>query len=199
MKTYRNCRNSLQRACSKIHLIDKCLMIIMFLLLLQSSYILFFETASSAELSTIDVIIRTATASIFGYFLSSNFIRHESGEAIKKNDSSEAATIESDSSIGFKNKMELSEQNSEKNMKSGKINIAFQGDNPDEQNTNNHLQIIITTVIAVFCLVVLTVIRNISGSGAVHLTASAQATISQFRDIVSGCIGFLIGVPTTKK
>lgn len=199
MRVFSKSKNSFRKACSKIHLIDKCLIIIMFLLLIQSAFGLFFEVASSAEINTIDIIIRTATASIFGYFLSSNFICHGSGEPPKKSDSKEAASIDSEHPVGFKNKLGFSgSQNSEKPMESGKISFTPKEEDATELYTHNHLQIIITTAIAIFCLIILTIIRNSAGPDGVPFTASAQATISQFRDLISGCIGFLIGVPTTK-
>ena len=48
----------------------------------------------------------------------------------------------------------------------------------------------------IFCLVTLLVLRNLSQW---DLTAaesdSVAATVVQFRDFVSGCVGFLIGCP----
>lgn len=63
----------------KIHLVDRCLILIMAVLLLQTGYSLFFSK-NGADASSIDVVVRTASATIFGYFLSANFInRGKSG------------------------------------------------------------------------------------------------------------------------
>lgn len=63
----------------KIHLVDRCLILIMAVLLLQTGYSLFFSK-DGADASSIDVVVRTASATIFGYFLSANFInRGKSG------------------------------------------------------------------------------------------------------------------------
>lgn len=63
----------------KIHLVDRCLILIMAVLLLQTGYSLFFSK-NGVDASSIDVVVRTASATIFGYFLSANFInRGKSG------------------------------------------------------------------------------------------------------------------------
>ena len=60
----------------------------------------------------------------------------------------------------------------------------------------NCLQVAVATCIGLFCLVTLLVLRNLSQW---DLTAaesdSVAATVVQFRDFVSGCVGFLIGCP----
>ena len=47
----------------------------MAVLLVQSAYSLFSGGKSAGEGGHIDVIVRTASAAVFGYFLSANFIR----------------------------------------------------------------------------------------------------------------------------
>lgn len=154
----------------------------MFLLLIQSTYNLFFDAALNADINMIDVIIRTATASIFGYFLSSNFMRHApSYDQAEKNDIVEATSINPENTDFMK------------------VTPEPPVSDPSELYPNNHLQIIVTTAIAIFCLFILTVVRNSAGPDGGHFSTSALATISQFRDLISGCIGFLIGAPTTKK
>lgn len=48
-------------------------MLIMLILLLQSAYNIFLDEPAYQEENTIDVIVRTSQAAIFGYFLSANF------------------------------------------------------------------------------------------------------------------------------
>ena len=51
--------------------------------------------------------------------------------------------------------------------------------------------------IGLFCLVALLLLRNLVQLGVVGPEFdSVQATVIQFRDFVSGCVGFLIGTPT---
>lgn len=65
----------LRTAFSRTHLVDKCLLLFMGVLLVQSAMALFGSPNVSNEINSIDIIIRTSTAGIFGYFLSANFIR----------------------------------------------------------------------------------------------------------------------------
>ena len=58
-----------------IHTVDKFLIIIMLILLLQSVAALFLHRDLITQSNNIDIIVRTSSASIFGYFLSENFIK----------------------------------------------------------------------------------------------------------------------------
>ncbi len=64
----------------KIRLVDKFLILIMTILLMQSAYALFFQETTSENANSIDTIVRTSAAAIFGYFISSNFINKETDD-----------------------------------------------------------------------------------------------------------------------
>lgn len=68
---------------SALHLADKCLLVFMAILLLQSAYNLFFYTRETSGSSALNIIIRTTAAAIFGYFISANF---QNGGDIPEND-----------------------------------------------------------------------------------------------------------------
>ena len=57
----------------RIHLVDRCLIVFMALLLIQSAYSLVTRSGGIGQSNEIDVIVRTSAASIFGYFLSGSF------------------------------------------------------------------------------------------------------------------------------
>lgn len=151
-----------------IHLVDRCLIIFMFLLLAQSAYSLIFQGNWNTQSNDIDVIVRTSAASIFGYFLSANFIKRDSEGPELKGESL-------DSEQGDK------------------------GDGLDDSYMpgSGTLQILVASAIGLFCLLSLILLRNIKGAEGVEISATASATITQFRDFVSGCVGFLIGHPTS--
>mgnify|MGYP001864207630 CR=1 FL=1 len=51
--------------------------------------------------------------------------------------------------------------------------------------------------VGLFCLLTLLLLRNLPPEDpAVVRSDSATATVAQFRDFVSGCVGFLIGQPS---
>ncbi len=58
-------------------LVDKCLLFIMAVLMIQIAYTLFFSHATSDNNNAVDVVIRTSAASVFGYFLGHNFVTEE--------------------------------------------------------------------------------------------------------------------------
>lgn len=149
------------RECGRVHLVDKCLIVIMVILLLQSAYSLIVRDGWTAQSSEIDAIVRTSSASIFGYFLSVNFIRRDT------------------------EKPELNGESLE----------------PEQGHyiVSGKLQILIATFIGGFCLLILILLRDMEGIAEVDPSATAVATITQFRDFVSGCVGFLIGCPTSRK
>ncbi len=48
--------------------------------------------------------------------------------------------------------------------------------------------------------VTLILLRNAGGWGeGIEASPSATATVAQFLDLVSGCVGFLIGSPTNRQ
>lgn len=158
MKRFRLCLTCLKKNLAKIHLVDKCLIVFMAVLLAQSAYNLFSSRPMSNELANIDVIVRTSGAAVFGYFLSANFIRHGAQEK----------------------------------------NAPQNEPPPAQRNIASRLQILIATYIGLFCLLVLLMVRDIPGVSARMATSpSAIATVAQMRDFVSGCVGFLIGCPTS--
>lgn len=238
----------LKNMCStlkNIHPVDKSLLIFMFILLAQSICSIFFSTGTNHISDEIDVIIRTSTAAIFGYFLSANFIRHSStdGQApteqtthiLKTGTDSQAQAAASKGQIGFLDSSTQAQpnQNRFKNLLSPSKPIlgtsisepgpsVSSGDtatgidlieNPTQTNTVQDLpkvpvastasfsclQVTIATAIGLFCLIALLILRNLSQLGMISSESdSIAATVIQFRDFISGCIGFLIGCPTNQ-
>ena len=64
---------STARRKGRIRLMDRCLLAYMAILLAQSAYSLFSAAALGTETGGIDIIVRTSTAAVFGYFLSASF------------------------------------------------------------------------------------------------------------------------------
>ena len=199
------CYRCIKSGLTHIHLVDKCLMLFMLVLLLQSGYSIVFPAPNSAEIGNIDVIVRTSSAAIFGYFISANFIRTSStGPSAKKPPAPtppQPPQLSSDAPpagapvarIGFAlpNQQVSAPDQPEPRM----------AQSPEEETPpTNRIQIIVATSVGLFCLVTLILLRNLSGLFPPSASnASAAATVAQFRDFVSGCVGFLIGCPTTKK
>lgn len=186
---------------AKIHIVDKFLIVFMILLMVQSVHSLFSSHTVSGESAHIDIIVRTSAAAIFGYFLSTNFIRHTSYTKDEDGGSLEnhAKSMPGISREDIQNRIGFAVPKSEGPTDTPYMGNVGYNENPSPNEFGvNRLQIIITSIIGLFCLVVLIVARDVSALNAdMEVSASASATGAQFRDFVSGCIGFLIGSPTS--
>lgn len=207
--------SSIAQGFCKIKLVDRCLIIFMALLMIQTNYALFFNESSSMGTNDIDIVVRTTSAGIFGYFLSVNFLKSslDSANAKRKKLNIPAQRILKIDAVGAP-----VDEGTPTNMKR---NIGF---NPTPLNTESQIlnepilnspelekegeeeyeeeyqeekvlvtnqQIIIATVIGLSAFLTLAIVRNF-----LTLTPEMSAAISQLRDFVSGCVGFLLGCPT---
>ncbi len=150
----------LWKAYREIKLLDRCLILFMLILLSQSIYSLFSQAADTQYTSNIDVVVRTTSAAIFGYFLSANFLRRGPTKTNKPQaDDSDTSDEPASSPV-------------------------------DEESQTSHEQIIITTLIGLVSLLALLIARDF-----LSITSASVATMSHLRDLVSGCVGFLVGCP----
>lgn len=62
-----------QKNIRKISIVDQFLMVFMLILFVYTIVQIFMGVAASQDDNTVGVIVRTSLASIFGYFISSNF------------------------------------------------------------------------------------------------------------------------------
>lgn len=179
-------------AMRRIHPVDKSLLLFMLILLVQSAANLFFPAGDGSVAGEIDIVVRTSAAAIFGYFLSANFIGHQDdgGQATKaaqahilKAGTSPVQDSAPRAQIGF--------SSGEPAEKLGTPELQ-----PPEQSALC-LQVRCATFIGLFCLAALLLLRSLTQLGIVPPPSdSVTGTIVQFRDFISGCVGFLIGCPT---
>ncbi len=141
----------------KIKLVDRCLIVFMMLLLAQCIYGLFSGESDNVYTVYIDVVVRSTSAAIFGYFLSANFNKKAVRLPVQPQKEGDVAT-----------------------------------DHPEIDRHTSDQQIIIATAIGLVSLVALLIARNF-----MQLTAASVATASHLRDLVLGCVGFLVGCPVS--
>lgn len=183
---YRRLRVSL----NTLHLADKCLLVFMAILMLQSAYNLFFHGIIMQENNKLDVVVRTTAAAIFGYFISANFQNGSRGAMENEQYNNNVIRIDnvtSDTGSQPKAKFGFSAKAGSQELKMGDIVSSCK----TQPECRNRLQIIVVAAIGVFALVILLIARN-------HIATSdaSASTISQLRDFVSGSVGFLIGHST---
>lgn len=174
-KRGRDLGRTIKKHWKRISLKDKSLIVIMIILLWQSGYNLFAGDGGSPHSGSIDVVVRTTSAAIFGYFLSANFLNKKVPQ-MKRQDKEEK--IKEISCICT----EIEEEREK-----GEV------DKKEENSTYFVAQVLIAAVIGIVSLLVLIIARDIEAA-----PVSSISALAQFRDFVSGCIGFLIGVPDTK-
>lgn len=151
-----------------MRLTDKFLCIYLFLLLLQMTHTLF-QSSTSQIYDSIDVMMRTTAATIFGYFISATFEK----------------TNQKDENISQENKESTSD------ISVSERNDSVAQDSPfdaDGRNCRIHQQILIVAGIGILSFVILVLIRNFG-----IILSDSPASISQMQDFIVGSIGFLIG------
>ncbi|WP_295584199.1 hypothetical protein [uncultured Oscillibacter sp.] len=189
-------RSALAGQLRRVHLVDKCLMVFLAVLLVQSAVNLLCP-AGAGLAGDIDVIVRTSAAAIFGYLLSANFTRLSlPGQA---REAAPAHTLEAEAGapvsgapvgrIGF--------DAGEAGTPLSQTEVPVPPEStPDPEETVSSVQIACAAAVGLFCLAALLALRNLSALGLLPLSDGAADTVVQFRDFVSGCVGFLIGCPT---
>lgn len=162
----------LRASVSAIHPVDRCLILFAVVLLAQSVYSLFAPEETPLA-GNIDTMVRTSLAAVFGYFLSSNFNAGSSGKSAQEETTSQR------------------EAQQEAAPPAEPTTSGAAGVPP----AVSRLQIFLAAGIGLVCLIALIALRCHPSLAEQALSGSPAATVTQFRDLVSGCIGFLIGCP----
>lgn len=191
----------MKAAWAEVHLVDRCLLLFMAVLLVQLACGLFLPEGLAPEASSIDVIVRTSAAAIFGYLLSGNFNRGSEQETAERSDSPPECLFEAQSDAlsppqGPKAPIGVSAESPDGEIERNGAEPLEPGKGVPGRDTGC-LQILMATAIGLFCLAVLLLVRFSTWWGVPLVTSdSATATVAQLRDFVSGSVGFLIGCPT---
>ncbi|NFO04594.1 hypothetical protein FDB23_10765 [Clostridium botulinum] len=193
----KNKSSYLKKILNKICLGDKCLIIIMVILFLHVTFELFSGgngVNSEETINAIDIIVRTTIASVFGYFISSNFVKNKK-EISDEKESSNIYNELNDKS----NKCCLENKKCNEIDLLDKKNIIINNDNKkieadDRRNNASKEQIIIVFIIGLVSLILLLLVRDF-----IEVSNAEIPIISQLRDIVCGCVGFLLGCPSNNR
>lgn len=190
MNRRKSCVKNMWCAVRGIHPVDKNLLFLMLVLLLQSTASMFLPGDASQITRDIDVIVRTSAAAIFGYFLSASFIRSTSGQVTGSSAPHILETGADTSAAGLRARIGFTPE--EPAPESGGTQTPSAG-----SSGAGCLQVAIAAFIGLFCLITLLVLRNATQLGLLSADSDAvAAVVTQFRDFISGCVGFLIGSPT---
>lgn len=171
---------AIKQSPANICLIDKILILYMIILLAYTAVHLLGSTTMQ-ESTTVDTIIRTSASAIFGYFISNNFMKSNSGTKSKNISDSDIENSAAD-------KITITQSNIMKQDTENEKNAAA--------NSNlccSNLQIIVVSGIGLISLILLLVSRKFT-----QTTPEFSATVSQLRDFLSACIGFLVSCEKAK-
>lgn len=175
---------ALVRCWRGIHLIDKCLLVIMAILLLQSACSLFIGASGNEGATQIDAVLRTSAAGIFGYFISANFRASEKQKTVcavgAEQQDAPTSTPSARAQIGFG--APTSEVST---------GVATTTVDTSTRTAPCRTQILVVAGIGVVSLLILIAARDIAST-----SPGLPAMLSQLRDFVSGSVGFLVGTPT---
>lgn len=167
-----------------IPLTDKFLLLFLFILLLQSCFHLFCYEKLPADDETIDVMMRSCMATIFGYFISAGFGHHTKNDGTQNVSAITSKTITTDNQdtttakkIGF-----VAEETEPT------LPPQPEESTPPNPFTTKKQQALIVAVFGFLALVVVCVFRMF------YVTETyAIPILSQLQDFVVGSIGFLVG------
>lgn len=184
----------LRASVSAIHPVDRCLILFAVVLLAQSVYSLFAPEETPLA-GNIDTMVRTSLAAVFGYFLSSNFNAGSSGKSAQEETTSHRAEPlleETPSELSPASAPSPQREAQQEAAPQAKPVVSKAAEAPA---TVSRLQIFLAAGIGLVCLMALLALRCHPSLAEHALSGSPAATVTQFRDLVSGCIGFLIGCP----
>lgn len=173
----------------RLSLVERILLVLMILLFAQFFLVLMGE--AKEETQTIDVVMRSAAATIFGYFIggiSGEVASEEKVEAVSKVTLSGKTGEEPQGRIGFASQSETLRD------EDAPIQAPDMAPLP---SAPRRTQIWIAGAIALASLVLLMVARDVEACHKNLGTDSGLATLAQLRDFISGSIGFLVS--TSKK
>ncbi len=193
----KNKSSYLKKILNKICLGDKCLIIIMVILFLNVTFELFSGdngVNSEETINAIDIIVRTTIASVFGYFISSNFVKSKKEISNEKESNNIYNELNDES-----NKCCLENKKCNEIDLLDKKNIIINNDNKkieaeERRNNASKEQIIIVFIIGLVSLILLLLVRDF-----IEVSNAEIPIISQLRDIVCGCVGFLLGCPSNNR
>lgn len=180
-KLKNNFLNGLIHCWKEISISDKALIIIMIFLLLQSIHNLFTPESTNPNSLSINLIVRTSIASIFGYFLSENFLKNK---VVKSEDSDIIVPVNKSDIVSNKN----SNVTSTNDCITSNSTLKDSNNNIKDYICNKTVQILIALIVCIIALFSL-----IIGSNLNLISSNTNPTVIHLRDLICNCIGFLLG------
>lgn len=173
----------------KIAIVDRFLLLFMLILLGYLAIHLMID-GSTSDTNTIDVLVRTSAAAIFGYFISGNFLR--SSTTFPGTSETNTNAVQPPEVPGLPSENQIKGQiGFQASTDSSQVELGTASSTvepaPETGNTYGKIQITVVAVVGLVSLGILLVARNFP-----EVNAELTAIISQLRDFIFASIGFLI-------
>lgn len=174
---------------SGVSLVDVVLVLFMMVLLAYLTAHLFTGIEPDKESNSIDIIVRTSAAGVFGYFISRNF-----GREVRKTSSGSTSAVSrqtidaaTSSPIGFRAQSPSDPEQGTLNTVDPSAEVTEYADTVQAAAQCDRMQVLIVSAIGLFSLIVLLIARQFYSTAG-----EFTAIVSQLRDFLSASIGFLI-------
>ena len=174
---------------SGVSLVDVVLVLFMMVLLAYLTAHLFTGIEPDKESNSIDIIVRTSAAGVFGYFISRNF-----GRKVRKTSSGSTSAVSrqtidaaTSSPIGFRAQSPSDPEQGTLNTVDPSAEVTEYADAVQAEAQCDRMQVLIVSAIGLFSLIVLLIARQFYSTAG-----EFTAIVSQLRDFLSASIGFLI-------
>ena len=183
----------LRRILYSLCITDWFLLAFLAVLMIQAAHNLFANDLARQDTSTVDTMIRTTAAAIFGYFIGGSFLRGSRPDPQAREN------------IGTANEPARQDALAQPGAPTARIGFAGVQQAPERTaappppapdpprktlSRREHQQIYIVGTVGFTALLLLVITRNFVPAGS---APAAAATLSQLRDFVCGSVGLLIG------
>ena len=159
-----NKRKAIIKCWNEISISDKSLIIIMTILLTQCIYNLFNPEPITENALSVNVIVRTSVASIFGYFLSENFLKTD---VIKSDDGDIVLPLDN--------------------------NINKENLNSIKKTPKNYICTKTVQILIAFIVCIISILSLILASNFNLIPSNTNPSVIQLIDLIGSCVGFLLG------
>ena len=175
-----------RRELRTLSLADRCLFFMFLVLLVQSAAVMFSPPLDAG--GEIDIIVRTSSASIFGYLLSGGLSGSRTIPESPAEDPAAMPVMPSPEPSAAAEPVSMEPVRTE----SGSASL------PDMTQPAaggcSRIRVLATAGVGIFCLLSLLLLRDWPGKAAqLADSGSGTAMVTQFRDFISGAVGFLTG------
>lgn len=166
---------------SGVGIVDRFLLV--FMLVLFGCMVTYLFTSHSEGNQTVNTLVKTSAASVFGYFISANFLKTNATQTTEEPEtrSVDEAPVKAAKALST----ETAESVEKPVLPEQQLPDTIQTTAPTENR--NKMQILIVSLIGLLSLVALLVSYSMKNE-----SSGFVSTVSQLRDFVSTCIGFLI-------